>query len=569
MSYADLVLLHAPSVYDFRQKAILCGPVSDQIPSSSVFEMYPIGFASIADYLERAGYRVRIANLAVRMLNNRRFDAGAFIKRLRAPLFGVDLHWLVHAHGAVEVARLVKQHHPRSKVIFGGLSSSYFYRELMQYPEVDYVMRGDSTEEPLRQLMVCLKERMEPASVPNLVWRDSRGTVRENPFSHVPADLGGVMVSHYANVVRSVLRYRDLASYTPFGNWKEYPITAAFTCRGCTESCVICGGSAAAYRQFYNRGEVAFRSPEAVVKDIRQIGRFSRGPIFILGDLRQAGDDYGYQVLKLLQSSGMKNQFMLELFNPAPTEFIRQMGLSCPRFCLEISPESHDPRVRRAAGRHYSSEDLERTLGDALAAGCGRLDVFFMIGLPRQTPQSVMDNVDYCEYLLQKFEGDKRLSLFLAPLSPFLDPASLGFEEPEHYGYHVLFRTLEEHRQALLSPSWKYSLNYETDWLTRHQIVELTYEAMLRLLRLKARYGNIPQKLAEAGEKRLQAAWEMTHHLDELLADGSLEEQLPRLKPALDEINAYPASDRIELQLPMGWLRIRPWRALWSLLSGR
>jgi hypothetical protein len=92
---------------------------------------------------------------------------------------------------------------------------------------------------------------------------------------------------------------------------------------------------------------------------------------------------------------------------------------------------------------------------------------------------------------------------------------------------------------------------------------------MLRLLHLKARYGNIPQKLAEAGEKRLQAAWEMTHHLDELLADGSLEEQLPRLKPALDEINAYPASDRIELQLPVGWLRIRPWRALWSLLAGR
>jgi B12-binding domain/radical SAM domain protein len=569
MSSIDLVLLHAPSVYDFRQKAILCGPVSDQIPSSSVFELYPIGFASIADYLERAGYRVRIVNLAVRMLNNQRFNAGAFIRRLRAPLFGIDLHWLVHSHGAIEVARLVKKYHPGSKVILGGLSSSYFYRELMQYPEVDYVMRGDSTEEPLRQLMVCLKERMEPASVPNLVWRDSQGTVRENPLSHVPADLGGVMVGHYANVVRSVLRYRDLASYTPFGNWKDYPITAAFTCRGCTENCVICGGSAAAYRQFYNRDRIAFRSPESVAADVRQIGRFSRGPIFILGDLRQDGDDYAYQVLNLLQRGRMKNQFMLELFNPAPTELIRQMGQSCPRFCLEISPESHDPEVRRAAGRHYSNEDLERTLGDALDAGCGRLDVFFMIGLPQQTSLSVMDNVDYCEYLLQKFKGDERLSLFIAPLSPFLDPGSLGFEQPESYGYRVLFRTLEEHRQALLSPNWRYSLNYETEWLTRQQIAETTYDAMLRLVRLKARYGNIPQKLAEVGERRLQAAWDMVHRLDELMAEGSLEEQLPQLKPSLDELNAYPASDRIELQLPLGWMKIRPWRALWSLLTGR
>ena len=71
----DLILLHAPSVYDFRKKTILYGPVSDLIPPSYVFEMYPIGLTSIAEYLERFGYRVRIVNLAVRMLRDRKFDA--------------------------------------------------------------------------------------------------------------------------------------------------------------------------------------------------------------------------------------------------------------------------------------------------------------------------------------------------------------------------------------------------------------------------------------------------------------------------------------------------------------
>ena len=123
----DLILLHAPSVYDFRQKAILYGPVSDLIPPSPVFEMYPIGFASIAEYLGHAGYQVRIVNLAVRMLNNKKFDTEATIKRLKAPVFGIDLHWLVHAHGAIEVARIVKRYHPEAKVVFGGFSSSYYY----------------------------------------------------------------------------------------------------------------------------------------------------------------------------------------------------------------------------------------------------------------------------------------------------------------------------------------------------------------------------------------------------------------------------------------------------------
>src|SRR4030043_269809 len=119
----DLILLHAPSVYDFRKKTILYGPVSDLIPPSYVFEMYPLGFTSIAEYLGRAGYQVRIVNLAVRMLNNPDFDAEQMIRKLKAPVFGIDLHWMLHCHGSIEVARLVKKHHPESKVMFGGFSA--------------------------------------------------------------------------------------------------------------------------------------------------------------------------------------------------------------------------------------------------------------------------------------------------------------------------------------------------------------------------------------------------------------------------------------------------------------
>jgi len=564
----DLVLLHAPSVYDFRQETILYGPVSDLIPPSPVFEMYPIGLTSIAEYLERAGYRVRIVNLAVRMLNNKRFDAEALIKRLRAPLFGIDLHWMVHSHGAIEVARIVKRWHPEAKVVFGGFSSSYYYKELLDYPEIDYVLRGDSTEEPFRQLMDCIANKREPEAVPNLVWRDSQGGTRENPFSHVPTDLSDVMVNHYGNVVRSVIRYRDLVSYTPVKDWLRYPITATLTCRGCTHNCVICGGSAVAFQRFYNRQKPAFRSPESVVRDIKQISRFSNGPVFILGDLRQPGEDYASEVLSLLQKNRVKNQFILELFSPASRNFLRQISVACPDFCLEISPESHDPEIRKIIGRHYSDSALEQTLSDALDIGCRRLDVFFMIGLPGQTPQSVMDTIDYCDYLLGRFKGDKRLSLFISPLAPFLDPGSLAFEQPERYGYRVLFRTLEEHRQALVSPTWKYSLNYETKWMTRQQIVDTAYEAILRLNQLKAKYGIIPEQMAKAGEQRIKAAREMAHHIDDILSRGNHEE-LPHLKAQVDEINMFPVAEKTQLEVPLPFIKLRPLRALWSLITGR
>jgi hypothetical protein len=60
--HSDLILLHAPSVYDFRKKSILYGPISDVIPSTPVFEMYPIGFSSLLEYLYQRGMKVRIIN---------------------------------------------------------------------------------------------------------------------------------------------------------------------------------------------------------------------------------------------------------------------------------------------------------------------------------------------------------------------------------------------------------------------------------------------------------------------------------------------------------------------------
>ena len=123
MSAIDLLLLHPPSVYDFRRKTIMYGPISDLIPSSPVFEMYPLGFLTMTDYLESRGLKVRIVNLALRMMNDPAFDVAKFLARLKPRAIGIDLHWLQHAHGSSEVAKFAKECHPQVPVIFGGPSA--------------------------------------------------------------------------------------------------------------------------------------------------------------------------------------------------------------------------------------------------------------------------------------------------------------------------------------------------------------------------------------------------------------------------------------------------------------
>ena len=116
----DVIFLHAPSVYDFRKKPIFYGPVSDVIPSSPVFEMYPMGFMTISAHLEAAGFKTRIVNIAVQMLQKESFDVERKISKLDAKVFCIDLHWMPHAHGAIELARIVKRLHPNALVEFGG-----------------------------------------------------------------------------------------------------------------------------------------------------------------------------------------------------------------------------------------------------------------------------------------------------------------------------------------------------------------------------------------------------------------------------------------------------------------
>src|SRR5690554_5936256 len=98
MSRYDAVFIHAPSVYDFRKKPIFYGPVSDVIPSSPVFEMYPIGFMTLSAHLQHAGFRTKIINMAVRMLMSEKYDVEKVIRKTNARVFFIDLHWMPHAH---------------------------------------------------------------------------------------------------------------------------------------------------------------------------------------------------------------------------------------------------------------------------------------------------------------------------------------------------------------------------------------------------------------------------------------------------------------------------------------
>lgn len=508
----DLLLLHPPSVYDFRDHAIMYGPVSDLIPSSPVFEMYPLGFLTMTNYLEERGLTVRVVNLAQRMMNSQRFDVPRFISKLKPKAVGIDLHWLPHAHGSIEIAKIVKEIHPDIPVIFGGLSSTYYHEELIQYPQVDYVLRGDSVEPPLHDLLICLQSGDEPSGVPNLTWK-RHGEMVVNPFAFIPDSLDYVDLKP-DRMMNMVMRHRDLHSVLPFNHWWQNPITAVFTAKGCVHECTTCGNSRMSCSLLSKRQSPVHRSPENLVKNTVDISRFSKGPIFLVGDLCQTGEDYANKVLDLLRFEKIKNEIVFELFEMPHADYLKKIDASVTNWSLELSPESHDEEIRSVQNKKtfFSNEQMEDIIQETLRLRCHRIDVFFMIGLPRQTQKSVLETIDYCEHLFKN--SDDRLSCFISPMGPFLDPGSQGFEDPDRFGYRLFARTLEEHRQLLIQPSWKQILNYETEWMTRDELVNVTYEAAEALNDLKLRYGRVSSARGKEVARRIDQARKLKNRID-------------------------------------------------------
>ena len=522
---ADLLLLHAPSSWSFRERTPSWGPISGVIPSTPVFEMYPMGFVSIAEYLHRHGYKVDIANIALRMLDHPKTNVERLISSMKAKLFGIDLHWMVHANGSIELARLCKKIHPQTKIVFGGLSSTFFADELIQEDAVDFVIKGDSAELPILRLLQEL-EKTKPnySNVPNLVYRDQ--TIVDNGISYVPETLDDFTLD-YKYIVKMLTSVRGLKLRFPYRDYMKHPLLALFTIKGCTNNCILCGGSKYFYKTYCKRTKPAFRSAEQIIRDLLAIESYVKLPVFFVSDIQQAGADYWKEIFSKIKSERIDLPFAFELFSPAPKEFFEQLsGLTAS---VQISPDSWSEKTRELNRKpSYSNAALEKNITYALDVGVEKFDIYYMIGLIGQTQQEFKDTLSYMDQNLATF-GEK-LHYFIAPMAPFLDPGSIAYDNPEKYGITKFCSSVKDHYQALTNRSWKNLLSYEST-LSREEIVQYTYDTVDRLFDIKVIHGHLSQKEYTIQKELLRRSKESYQRLerDESQNNVSINDVAPNL----------------------------------------
>jgi len=531
----DTLFVHPPALYDFRRRILFPGPIAHTVADSThQFIVFPVGLLSMAEYLDRNGYKTAIDNLGERMVTDETFDAESHLRNSDARVYAIDLHWCTHSQGAVEVARLCKQLHPNSFVLLGGLTATCFHEEIIRnFPFIDAVIRGEA-EEPLLQLLSKLDARSSLSEVSNLTYRDGN-RILANELAQPRSSLDDLDFTRL-----DLVKPRK----APVFERASVPV-----CRGCVYDCVSCGGSAYSYRRLFGRDRPAFRSPEKILEDLTRLDEQGVDVVFLFQDPCMGGRKYWKELLAVLKSDKSNiGTLSLELFVPPPAEFLENLSTIGERVTLTISPESGVDSVMKAHGRPYTDKELLSTAALCMRLGL-RLTVFFMVGLAGETHNTFEQTSSlWEEFYAMNDSRSQRLRAGGAVRHAFgsmilLDPGSLAFDYPEKYGYRLLFKNLRDYIEGMLKPSWHQWISYETRKLGRDDIAMLTLYALAESARVREKYGvyTVPEEAVE--EYFISRAGQIVlEEVDRAMQFADAQETLNRLENLSQMLTSYPRS---------------------------
>jgi B12-binding domain/radical SAM domain protein len=465
----DIVFLHPPSSFE-KLKYPLSGVFAALVGSTDILAHEPLGMISMARDLLGKGYKTKVFNVGKMLLALRDQETTDiisirdFIKGLHARIYAIGLHWAAHSPGAVELAQLTKEHHPESLVLLGGLTATYYHKEILtKFPFIDLVVLGE-VDGIIDEIVDKALRGDERQGIPNIAYLENGQVVATQRRPPVKKNL-------------SYVRGRDNELVEPNTDFSKDNPDVVRDCmipvlHGCPRNCPFCGGSRYFYKKYFCRDKPEVTDAEEVAENIRQSVRQGAPGISLFGDLRFGGDAYWRRLTSLLAREQLHFDLYLEIFSPAAPEYMEAWRKTTSgQIVLALSPESADRKVREVLGRDFSNDDIIEQVD--LAGDLGmRLSLGFMFALPEQDFASVVRTQAFINDLCHR--SDRLISYMFEPFL-FIDPGSLIFDDPEKYGYHIKDRTLEGLIKALSRPHWYGSLNYSTKWMSKKEIIEAMF----------------------------------------------------------------------------------------------
>lgn len=426
----DLVFIH-PAPWLPRESAA---------PSPPPGYLYlPAGVFGLVNEARAAGYSVAALDEPLECQLDPRFDLDRALRDWPARVYAVDVHWHEHAYGAARVAHTLRARHPRSRIVAGGLTATWFGDELRRLvPEFDCVVQGYGEGALVEQLDALRAGRPAPPDAPR----------------QAPPDLDRCdYVTH--DWLHHAAEYRR-CSISAFSAERETTFWLK-TGHGCAFDCAACGGARSSQQALFGNARVLRRSPARVAGDIAALHDQGVGLVKLTHDPGAAPRAYWRTLHATLRDAGRRPGVYFECLTlPASdylADFARTFDLGAS--ILALTPHTHDESVRRRNGKPFTNAELWACLAEARRLGV-RCALHFTRGLPFSDATQDDAEIAFREELQRAFEPVYQFDGLIT-----LDPGSPMAREPRRFGIRPQLRTCADYlrRGALRSRQQRFPLS--------------------------------------------------------------------------------------------------------------
>jgi len=371
----------------------------------------PVGTLGLSSLLSRHDIHHQILHTSLQSPEEAAAQMEAWIREGYS--FALVLQWKENTKTFYRVSEFLKERLPDpSRLICGGITASFFCREVLLNPKLpDVLLRGD-VEQPL--LDYCHHKPVP--ELENAAYLEAgEPVIKPVTYRIDEALFSSLSFTDFSRLLHAE-RLFDLV------NRRYLHINLT---RGCPAQCEYCGGSQFANQQHSERSVTIKRSPESAAADIRRLLEQTRhrpDPINI--HLDDFWENYA-PVLAAFEDPELRKRIQLNICDRGALDTERlQAHLDLFRHfakvTFELSPESEDEAQRLAmmegtGKQRYTREEIVRIARLLSSLGFNLL-VFYTVYNFRDTQDSVFKRCEFYEHLKEEIESPQ-VAIICAGLS--------------------------------------------------------------------------------------------------------------------------------------------------------
>lgn len=345
------------------------------IPAKAPYLWPPMGLAYLAGYLRHGGFGVEFLDAQAENLSNdnvlKRINHDIVFLNTGTPTIKQDL----------SLVNKIKQLGTKTALI--GTHATYFHKELINNPGVDFIVRGEP-ETPSLSLAKALESGTPLSGVRGLTWkRFNRPKMNTNSLplddlDKIPFSVRDMMPNE---------KYYDILA-------KKSPAVFAITSRGCPFSCRFCSA------RLYNGRLFRARTSSNVLAEAEEIREQGFRDISFIDDTFTINKNRVLDICQGLKRLDMSWRCLSRVDTVSKDMLTEMRDSGC--YQIQFGAESGDPRTLERMHKGASIEQAKKTF-----ELCDRLGIetvgFFMLGYPGETTQSIARTTSFAHELNPDF----------------------------------------------------------------------------------------------------------------------------------------------------------------------